>query len=732
MSADSLQNNEDVNSVDNLFESTEFTLFGFKLKSNQLSKRQKELSEIESIIPPTANEDGAYVAVASGAHQIAYAQDFSGASDISDISRIRRYREMSLYPECEQAISEIANEAILSDDDFAPVELSLDDAEISDKLKKAIREEFDYILSLYDFSRQGHDLFREWYIDGRLVYHIIVDDKKKNILELRKFDPSNIKKIKEVEEKIDPRTRMKTYTTVDDYYLYDEGSGVVNNTTGSMQQKVKIHKDSIVFVPSGVLDESRKNVISYLHSAIKTVNQLKMLEDSIVVYRVSRAPERRIFYIDVGNMPNSKAEAYLQNVIAKFRNKIVYNAKTGELADSRQNIAMVEDFWLPRRCLALDTKIPLFNGGRKTLQELIDDFQIGIDNWAISVSPTGEKTIGFISWAGITKRNVEVVRVTLSNGKSFVCTPDHKILIHSAADYNLQIKVAASDLIKGDVCVTNHNDRNKDDISVCSVVYEEDTIDVGTLSIDESHSLHDYHNFCIDAGIFVMNSDGRSTEISTLPGGQGLSELGDLEYFQKKLFRSLNVPLQRLEQENTFSIGRGSEITRQEVKFSKFVSRLRKRFSELFLQPLKTQLLLKNIITEDEWFDIKEAIRINYIKDNYYAELKDAEILRDRVSSLREIDEYVGKYFSVAWVRRHILRQTESEIEDIEKEIDEEKDKYGEDAFMGPEGGDDSPPENTPPMKQNEPENDDEENEDDPGDDEPDAFKKISKQTNTG
>jgi hypothetical protein len=300
-------------------------------------------------------------------------------------------------------------------------------------------------------------------------------------------------------------------------------------------------------------------------------------------------------------------------------------------------------------------------------------------------------------------------------------------LIHSPVDHNVQCKVAAKDLVEGDICVTNHSNYNNSDIKVVAVKYQKEKIDVGTLSIDESHTLHNYHNFCLDCGIFVMNSDGRSTEISTLPGGQGLSELGDLEYFQKKLFRSLNVPLQRLEQENTFSIGRGSEITRQEVKFSKFVNRLRRRFSELFLQPLRVQLLLKKIITEDEWFDIKEAIRINYIKDNYYAELKDAEIIRDRIASLREIDEYVGKYFSVGWVKRNILRQTESEIEEIEKEIEEEKDKYG-DEFEGEEGGDeDTKPK--PPVSPNdiddEETKDDDEDEEDPGDDEPDAWKKI-------
>jgi len=646
-----------------LIEAPEFTFMGLKFKT----ARKSNTDHPESVIPPVV-DDGSFVSIAAGTHQISYHRDFSGY-DHTDISRIKRYREISQYPECEQAISEIVNEAILSDDEENTVELILDGSSIPKKLQKIIQNEFDYITNLLDFNLMGHDHFRDWYIDGRLVFHVITNEAQNRIIELRKIDPCNIKKIKEVEEGIDPKSGAKIYRVNREYFIYSENTQVYKGRANNLiTNEIEIHKDAIIFVPSGLLDEERKNVVSYLHRSIKTVNQLRMLEDSQIVYRLVRAPERRVFYIDVGNLPTSKAEAYLQSVISKFRNKIVYDGVTGEIKDARQQIAMVEDFWLPRRCLDLQTEILLINNKTKTLAELIDDYQAGIENYTYSVSPKGDVVPGLISWAGITQENADVIELTLDNGKTITCTPDHKFILRDGSKKKA-VNLQPDDLLS---CV----DSFCDEIRVVNILRFDTQRSVGTLTIDENHVHHDFHNFALAAGVFVMNSGGSGTDVQTLAGQTNQGAQEDLEYFQKKLFRSLNVPLQRLIQETGFSIGRASEITREEVKFAKLINRLRRRFSSLFIQALRVQLRLKKIISEQEWRDdILPAIKINFLRDNYYAELKETEILRERISLFNEVEPLIGKYFSHEWARTKILKQSPQDIIDITAQIKKEKDE---------------------------------------------------------
>lgn len=648
-----------------LLEAPDFTFMGLKFKTNT----KKE--EPESVVPPIT-DDGSFVSIATGTHQIAYHRDFAGY-DNTDISRIRRYREISQYPECEQAISEIVNEAILSDDEQGSIELVIDDTQIPKKLQKTILSEFDHIVRLLDFDLNGHDLFRDWYIDGRLVFHVIVNEKQDRILELRKIDPINIRKVKEIQEIIDPKSGAKMYKVLREYFIYQEQvQSMKGRTQNIINNEIEIHKDAIIFVPSGLLDEERKNVISYLHRSIKTVNQLRMLEDSQIVYRLVRAPERRVFYIDVGNLPTSKAEAYLQSVISKFRNKIVYDGVTGEIKDARQQIAMVEDFWLPRRCLDLNTEIRLIDNSTKTLAELIKDYDDGIVNYTYSVSPKGEIVPGLISWAGITNDSAELVEVTLDNEEVIRCTPDHKFVMRDGSKKkaeDLQCDEELAAYFIDDNCVISFETRTVE--YVCSP--KEHTV-VGTLTIDEDHIHHDFHNFALASGIFVMNSGGSGTDVQTLAGQTNQGAQEDLEYFQKKLFRSLNVPLQRLVQETGFSIGRASEITREEVKFAKLVNRLRRKFSSLFVQALRIQLRLRKVVSEKEWEDeIRPALRVNFLRDNYYAELKETEILRERISLLNDLDQHIGKYFSNNWIRTNILKQSPQDIEEMDKEIKKEK-----------------------------------------------------------
>ena len=483
-------------------------LFGFEIKRKTAQK------ELPSFVPKT-DEDGSGV-IQAGGHFGAYI-DMDGDKVKNEVDLILKYRDIAAQPECDAAIEDIVNESIVGDHDEAPIDIVMDELDISDKMKETIKFEFDSVLKLLNFNQYAHDIYKKWYVDGRLPYHIIIEkgSPKKGIKELRYIDPTKLRKVKEVEEKQDPKTGAKLIEKVDEFFLFQD------KTMNGAEQGLKIYPDAIAYCTSGVMDPGRKRILSYLHKALKPVNQLRMMEDSLVIYRISRAPERRIFYIDVGNLPKGKAEEYLRGIMNQYRNKLVYDAKTGDIKDDRKHMSMLEDFFLPRR------------------------------------------------------------------------------------------------------------------------------------------------------------EGGRGTEITTLPGGENLGQIDDIIYFQKKLYKSLNVPVNRLEQEAQYSLGRTTEITRDEVKFKKFIDRLRKRFSDLFMQLLKTQLLLKGIITESDWKEWKESIVFNFIEDNYFSELKQSEMLRERFDMLSSLDEYVGKYISNEWIRKNVLRQTEDEIEEIQKQIDQEN-KAGE------------------------------------------------------
>jgi len=490
--------------------------FGFEI--NRKSTKGKELP---SFVPKT-DEDGTGV-IQAGGHFGAYI-DMDGDKAKNDNDLIMKYRDIASQPECDAAVEDIINESIVGDNNDAPVNIILDELEVSDKIKETVKHEFDTILSLLGFNSYAHDIFRKWYVDGRLPYHIVINNEnpKQGIKELRYIDPTKLRKVKEVEETTDPKTGAKLIKKVDEFLMFQD------ITMNGANQGLKIYPDAIAYATSGMMDPGRKRILSYLHKALKPVNQLRMMEDSLVIYRISRAPERRIFYIDVGNLPKGKAEEYLRGIMNQYRNKLVYDAKTGDIKDDRKHMSMLEDFFLPRR------------------------------------------------------------------------------------------------------------------------------------------------------------EGGRGTEITTLPGGENLGQIDDIIYFQKKLYKSLNVPVNRLEQEAQYSLGRTSEITRDEVKFKKFIDRLRNRFSDLFIQLLKTQLLLKGIITRDDWKTWKENIAFDYIEDNYFSELKQSEMLRERFDMLSSLDEYVGKYISNEWIRKNVLRFSDDEIEDIQKQIDQEN-KDGENDVPDPD-----------------------------------------------
>ncbi len=481
--------------------------FGFEISR----KKGKDEKLLPSFVAPKTDDDGAGV-IQAGGHFGAYI-DIDGDKAKGDADLIHKYRDIATQPECDAAIEDIINEAIVGDHDEAPINIVLDELEVSDKIKEMVKQEFDHLLKLLGFNQYSHDIFRKWYIDGRLPYHIIVDPKneKLGIKELRYVDPAKLRKVKEVEEEDDPKTGAKVIKKVDEFFLYQD------TAMGKYNQGVKIYPDAIAYCTSGMMDAKRKRIVSYLQKALKPVNQLRMMEDSLVIYRISRAPERRIFYIDVGNLPKGKAEDYLRGIMNQYRNKLVYDAKTGDIRDDKKHMSMLEDFFLPRR------------------------------------------------------------------------------------------------------------------------------------------------------------EGGRGTEISTLPGGENLGQIDDIIYFQKKLYRSLNVPINRLEQEAQFSLGRTTEITRDEVKFKKFIDRLRKRFSDLFYQLLKTQLLLKGIITKEDWNEWKETITFDFIEDNYFSELKQSEMIRERFEMMSTVQDYIGKYVSHEWAIKNILRFNDDEIKDMAAQIEQEK-----------------------------------------------------------
>lgn len=483
------------------------SLFGFELKR----AKKKETAKLPSIVPPT-DEDGAGYVTAAGAH---YGQllDMDQENNSKDNHQlILRYRGVATHPEVDMAIEEIVGEAISTSELKSSVALNMDNVEgVSEKIKKAIQVEFDTVVSMLNFNDLGAEMFKRWYIDGRMYHHLVIDENKlgEGIQEIRNIDAAKIRKVKKLKHTKDPATGAKLVTDVEEFYIYEEKPG--NQASG-----VKLSTDAINYVTSGILDETRRKVVSHLHKAMKPINQLRMMEDSLVIYRLARAPERRIFYIDVGNLPRGKANEYMSEIQTKYRNKLVYDANTGAIRDDRKHMSMLEDFWLPRR------------------------------------------------------------------------------------------------------------------------------------------------------------EGGRGTEISTLPGGENLGQIDDIVYFQKRMYRSLNVPVSRLEQEAQFTLGRSTEISRDEVKFQKFVDKLRRRFSKLFLECLKVQLILKGIITEEDWNAWRNDIAVDYIRDNNFTEMRDMELLRERLQTMDMAQQYVGEFISKEYVMKNILMLDEDEVEKMKKQIDDE------------------------------------------------------------
>ena len=490
-------------------------LFGFELKrakSNSENDKDKKLEKLRSVVAPV-DEDGAGYITASGSHYGSYI-DMDGGQAKDNHQLVMKYRGVATHPEVDAAIEDIVNESIVGSELESPVTLNLDkieDKEATDKIKELMNEEFMNICSMLKFNDLGHDIFRSFYVDGRIYFHLVADEKnlKLGIQEIRPIDAAKIRKVKEVKYKKDTATDAKIVENVNEFYIFQNKAGA--------NAGVKLSADSISYVTSGLLDPSKKQVVSYLHKALKPINQLRMLEDSLVIYRLARAPERRIFYIDVGNMPRNKSEAYMKDIMSRYRNKLVYDANTGNLKDDRKHMSMLEDFWLPRR------------------------------------------------------------------------------------------------------------------------------------------------------------EGGRGTEITTLPGGENLGQIDDIIYFQKRMYRALNVPLSRLEQEANFSLGRAQEINRDEVKFQKFIDRLRKRFSMLFTGILKKQLLLKNLITEQDWENWKNNIQVDYQRDNHFTELKNAEILQNRMNTLDQVSQYVGEYFSREWVMKNVMMMNDDDINEMKQQVEDEE-----------------------------------------------------------
>ena len=512
-------------------------IFGFEIGKAVESGKSKT---IEGFSTPISTDGTIEI---NGSMTSAYYGHVLNMDDINvndEKGLILKYRMAAAQPECDLAVSDIVNAAIISDSDKTPVTLTLDSLDYPDEIKNRLRDEFDNIVKMLNFNFDGHDIFRRWYVDGKLYYHLVVDNEKveKGVQEMRLIDPLKMKKVKEVTTRTNKETGTRVKFVSDEYYLYTED---IHTSSDAL----KIHIDSICYVPSGILDESGAFSISYLHKCIKLVNQLRIMEDSLVIYRISRAPERRIFYIDVGNLPKGKAEEYVQGIMGKYKNKLVYDASSGEVREDRKSMNIMEDFWLPRR------------------------------------------------------------------------------------------------------------------------------------------------------------EGGRGTEIQTLPGGENLGQIEDIVFFQKKLYRALNVPAGRLDADNAYNIGRVSEITREEVKFQKFINKLRRKFSLLFINALRVQCILKNVCTNEEWKIIRENISVDFIEDNYFSEIKEFEIIKDRLEVLSSIEQYIGKYYSEKWVRSNILNQSDEDIERMDSENAEAKaggkkeeeppaDDFGGDSGMD-FGGDESP-----------------------------------------
>ena len=497
-----------------------FKLFGFEINRNKKDKQAVDPIPAASVVAPTDDDGTGYITAPSlhfGTHMDIYADlQFKDQADL-----IRKYRSNAAHPEVDMAIEEIVNEAIVIPDDENVVELNLDAVDMSDKIKKSVHEEFQHVLNLLTFNERAHDIFRSWYVDGRLYHHLLVDrnQTKEGIQEIRYIDSMKVRKVKQVKKKKDPATGVGVVDTVEEYYIYNEKNGsakkgISSHSTDVKDTAVRLSNDSVSYVTSGLLDETKTKVISHLHKAMRPINQLRMMEDALIIYRLARAPERRIFYVDTGNLPKGKSEEYVNSLMTRYRNKLVYDQNTGELKDSRKHMSMLDDFWLPRR------------------------------------------------------------------------------------------------------------------------------------------------------------EGGRGTEVTTLPGGSNLGEIDDVKYFQRKVYQSLNVPVSRLEQESAYSLGRATEINREEIKFQKFITRLRQRFAKLFTHILRQQLILKGVITDADWKEsFHNRVRVEFYKDNHYTELKDAEVMTQRLQLVDQAAQYVGEYLSKDWVMTNIFRFTKEEAEAMSKQM---------------------------------------------------------------
>ena len=729
-------------------------LFGFEIKRSDEGK-----DALVSFAEPI-NDDGALNVGAALGGAYGMLLDIEGSAK-TEAELVTRYRSMALTPEVQQAVDEVVNEAISISSHERVVEIVLDDVDIHKKVKTRIEEEFETVLKLLDFSNTGYETFSKFYVDGRLNYHVIIDEKnlKDGIKELRYLDPRKIRLIRELDQ-IPMKDQFQSATVKKirkEYYLYSE-SGFGNNTTRTLvaDQNIaglKIAKDSIVRVTSGLVNETNSVVLSHLHKAIKPLNQLKMLEDANVVYTLTRAPERRVFYIDVGNLPKAKAEQYLYDMMARHKNKVVYDPVSGEIKDDRKMM-----------CYDLSTKIPLLDGRTLELKEIMKEYEEGKQNWVYSCDPvTGKFYPGPVSWAGVTKKNSEVVKVVFDNGKSVICTPDHKFPVwnkgfveaqHLTPDdsiipgYRRQVEITPGgakyeQIYKNETQTWEFTHREiakwkqeEDQLgaeyvssepdtdiaagrSIVSVEVLEERMDVGSMTIDRDETYHSHHTYLIDAGVYTKNTmtedywfprreGNRSTEVETLPSAGTLSDNESLMYFQTKLYKAMNVPVARLQPETMYTFGRTSEITREELKFAKFIQRTRARFSILFDRCLEKQLILKGVISPDEWKDIQNSLRYDFMKDNFFEELKQAEILREKLSTLRDIEDHVGKYFSRNWVRKNVMFMSDSDIEEMDKEIEAEKAAGEYDDGMDDREPDDLPQPEEDPQADDQPPEDDE------------------------
>jgi hypothetical protein len=817
-------------------------LFGYNIT------RKGRADELRNIVPPF--EEGAIETFKAAGTNYGTYLDLDSSTK-NELELIRKYRTLSLQSDVQLAIDDIVDHAIAYTEDEEVVELDLRRVNVSPTVKKKIENEFNTLLRIMRFNLNAQEYFRRWYIDGRIFFHKVVDPKapEQGILDIRYIDPRKIKKVRNINKEKNPKTGIEFIKSVDEYYIFnDKGlSGASKSTVvtaiNAMDKGMPITKDAICFAASGIVDIDHNNVLSHLHAALRPANQLRMEENSVIIYRLSRAPERRIFYVDVGNLPKLKAEQYLADIIAKYRNKLVYDA-----------------------CLALDTRIPLMDGRTLTLAEIIEEFHTGKELWAYSADPkTGKFAPGLITSANVTRRNEKVLKLTLDNGKTITCTYDHKFPVWNKG------KVEAKDLVVGDSLIPfytknaslgsgkaqyqklfqndlgsyefthrlvsrwkdEHNllnewiydsefDESKKNVvhhcnfnsfdnsptnlvkmawkdrarriaveqghekrqtveytnemlelvgvcvrkqlstadaiqylnasanlnawaqlnagrhirgkgsktfdtvtykdilriskqhgyenyreykktvaalknhKIAAIEYLDERIDVGTLGIDRNEQYHDYHTFALEAGVYTSNSTGeirddkkfmsalediwlprregsKGTEISTLPGGQNLGEIGDLEYFQNKLYESLKVPLSHFPNANKdgggLNFGKGQEITRDELRYHKFIQSLLRKFSEIFNDILKTQLLLKNIITEADWDDISYDIRYKFAQDSYYTEQKRLELYRGRGDVLSVLDNFVNKYYSRRYIQTHVLGFSDEEIQQMEAEM---------------------------------------------------------------